>query len=201
MVIRGSGPDLNTAATFKGTAEQRRVKSIEDLGGQLSGITNRQEATRRALAAGVPPDKVDDFVNAYIGKDQKPTTKPVVGVDPRTGMLRTYGEAPADAHFVTEPKPEGNPLGEANRLDRSYQFNSTQLDKLAKPIEDQASRLERLQTTINQQTPQADALLAPELLTVMAGGQGSGLRMNEAEIPRVVGGRSNFESLKAALNK
>jgi hypothetical protein len=35
----------------------------------------------------------------------------------------------------------------------------------------------------------------------MAGGQGSGLRMNEAEIARVVGGRSNWESLKASINK
>jgi hypothetical protein len=58
----------------------------------------------------------------------------------------------------------------------------------------------RLQDTLNQNSPQADALVAPELLTVMAGGQGSGLRMNEAEIARIVGGRSNWESLKAAAN-
>jgi hypothetical protein len=35
----------------------------------------------------------------------------------------------------------------------------------------------------------------------MAGGQGSGLRMNEAEISRIVGGRSNWESLRATMNK
>src|SRR5437667_5393466 len=86
-------------------------------------------------------------------------------------------------------------------LDRSYQFNSTQLEKAAKPIEDAVARFGRLQDTINQATPQADALIAPELLTVMAGGQGSGLRMNEAEISRIVGGRSKYESLKAALNQ
>jgi hypothetical protein len=87
------------------------------------------------------------------------------------------------------------------RSDKSYQFTSTQLDKVGAPIEQAVQRFGRLQDTINQRTPQADALVAPELLTVMAGGQGSGLRMNEAEIARVVGGRSNLEGLKAALNK
>jgi hypothetical protein len=87
------------------------------------------------------------------------------------------------------------------RLDKSYQFNSAELERTAKPLTDQAERFGRLVETVNQKTPQADALIAPELLTVMAGGSGSGLRMNEAEISRVIGGRSKMEGLKAALNK
>lgn len=87
------------------------------------------------------------------------------------------------------------------RADRSYTAQTARIDKVRTPIAQQLDRLSRLQDTINQKTPQADALVAPELLTVMAGGQGSGLRMNEAEISRIVGGRSHFESLKAALNK
>ena len=87
------------------------------------------------------------------------------------------------------------------RSDRSYTFNSARLDKARTPIADQVTRLDRLVSTINQETPQADALIAPELLTVVAGGMGSGLRLNEAEISRVIGGRSKLESLKAALNK
>src|SRR5207253_2582938 len=75
------------------------------------------------------------------------------------------------------------------------------IDKLRTPVEDGMSRITKLEDTLNQSTHQADALVAPELLTAMAGGQGSGLRMNEAEISRIVGGRTNFESLKAALNK
>lgn len=93
-----------------------------------------------------------------------------------------------------------NSAGQA-RADKSYQFNVGQLNNIGKPISDATMRMGRLQDTINQMTPQADALIAPELLTVMAGGQGSGLRMNEAEISRVIGGRSNLESLRAALNK
>ncbi len=87
------------------------------------------------------------------------------------------------------------------RSDRNYTANAAKLDKARGTVSEQVNRLNRLNTTLDQQTPQADALLAPELLTVMAGGAGSGLRMNEAEISRVVGGRSNLESLKAALNK
>lgn len=85
------------------------------------------------------------------------------------------------------------------RSDRSYQFHSGQLEKARQPIDAAVQRLGRLQDTLAQQNPQADALVAPELLTVMAGGQGSGLRMNEAEIARIVGGRSEWENLKASL--
>jgi hypothetical protein len=35
----------------------------------------------------------------------------------------------------------------------------------------------------------------------MSGGQGSGLRMNEAEISRIVGGRSHWQDLQAAIQK
>lgn len=88
-----------------------------------------------------------------------------------------------------------------SRSDKSYQYNNGELDKLQNPIDTAVQRLGRLQDTLDQKSPQADALIAPELLTVMAGGAGSGLRMNEAEISRIVGGRSNWESLKAAANK
>lgn len=109
---------------------------------------------------------------------------------------------PVQGTIGTYERPrEGNPLAQDNRLDKSYQFNAGELSKLAKPVDDAIARLGRLEDSLSQNTPQADALIAPELLTVMAGGAGSGLRMNEAEISRIVGGRSNFESLKAALNK
>ncbi len=87
------------------------------------------------------------------------------------------------------------------RADKSYQFNVGQLNTISKPIDDAIQRLGRLEDTLTQNTPQADALVAPELLTVMAGGAGSGLRMNEAEIARIVGGRSNWQSLQASINK
>ena len=109
--------------------------------------------------------------------------------------------ADAKAQAAAASADAKNARAETGRGDKSYQFNSTQLENVAKPIDQLVQRLGRLQDTLRQGTPQADALVAPELLTVMAGGPGSGLRMNEAELARIVGGRSNLESLKAAANK
>jgi hypothetical protein len=85
-----------------------------------------------------------------------------------------------------------------SQADRSYMFHQRELDTLAKPVNDLAARVGRLRATLDQGTPVADALVAPELLTVLAGGAGSGLRMSEAELQRIVNGRSNWEALKSA---
>jgi hypothetical protein len=95
-------------------------------------------------------------------------------------------------------KPERPGVGDA-RADKSYQLQSSRLDKIRTPVSQLNQRLGRLNDTLNQQNPQADALIGPELLSVMAGGVGSGVRMNEAEIARIVGGRSAWENLKANL--
>ena len=92
---------------------------------------------------------------------------------------------------------EGN-QGDA-RLDRSYDLQAKRIDAERTPIKQIATRMSNLQTTLDQKNPQADALVAPELLSIMSGGQGSGLRMNEAEISRIVGGRSAWENLKAQM--
>lgn len=87
------------------------------------------------------------------------------------------------------------------RSDKSYQFNSTQLEKLRAPVEQRMDRMSTLLPNINLKSPQADSLLAPEILSVVAGGQGSGLRMNEAELSRIAGGATKWTELKTALNK
>jgi hypothetical protein len=119
-----------------------------------------------------------------------------------------WGKANAEydrrlANRARESRPPNNTQGnfETTRSDKSYQFNIGELNKVGTPIEQLNARIGRLNDTLAQNSPQADALVAPELLTVMAGGQGSGLRMNEAEIQRIVGGRSQWENLKASINK
>lgn len=102
---------------------------------------------------------------------------------------------------LAHPTPKDTTNADLGRMDKSFTYTDKQLSDLAKPLSDQAERIGRLRATINQMSPQADAVIAPELLTAMAGGAGSGLRMNEAEISRIVGGRSKWESLKASLNQ
>jgi hypothetical protein len=87
------------------------------------------------------------------------------------------------------------------RADQSWKINSGRLDKLQAPIDQLAQRTGRLMDSLNQNTPVANSLTVPELLTVMAGGMGSGLRMTQAEINTVTGGRTKWEDLKAALSK
>lgn len=87
------------------------------------------------------------------------------------------------------------------RSDASYQANTRELDAISKPISDAATRISRLTDTLDQNTPQADIAVAPELMIVLAGGAGSGLRINEAEITNITHGRSKWEDLKAAVNK
>src|SRR2546429_993189 len=86
-----------------------------------------------------------------------------------------------------------------SRADESYKYNSGELDKLETPVTTIAARIGRLKDTLDQKNPQADALVAPELLSIMAGGAGSGLRMNEAEISRIIGGRSAWQNLQATI--
>jgi hypothetical protein len=166
-------------------------------------------AAEKAQSAGRDPTKDPQVqqlsdVKTSLQKETQPKTQndfeQFYGKYLRDNKLPDTAENMQRAHQTFEVKPIQPGAGDA-RLDRSYQFNSTQLEKLSQPIDAAVLRMGRLQDTLNQNSPQADALVAPELLTVMAGGQGSGLRMNEAEIARIVGGRSNWQSLQAAVNK
>ena len=155
----------------------------------------------------------DDAQKAGLGAAL--TEDPVVGTGPKTwtwaGSASAQQAAQNEADRVAASKESADlrrlamtntqDRGGDARLDRSYNKEVSRIDSVAKPVLDRADRLQRLKLSLDAQSPQADALIAPELLTAMAGGQGSGLRMNEAEISRIVGGRSKWESLKASMNQ
>lgn len=116
--------------------------------------------------------------------------------DPRTGQEipnPTPYQKPADPGVASDRK--------IARGDRSYQFNSAALEKVAGPVGDSIQRFGRLKDTIDTGSPMADALTAPELMVVMAGGQGSGVRITQGEINSVLGGQSKWEQMKAALQQ
>lgn len=141
------------------------------------------------------------------GQDVKPTpekkTNDVVRiVNGVPHMIKVDAATGQDVRDLGPTKIPQDTSGKTNeRADKSYTYNNNKLDQLGKPIEDAVGRMGRLRDTLAQGTPQADALVAPELLTIMAGGMGSGLRMNEAEISRIVGGRSKWQSLEASINQ
>jgi hypothetical protein len=97
---------------------------------------------------------------------------------------------PQDKQVGAEAKPSGS-----ENQGKVYDNYSKQLEAGAKPVEAKLADANYLQTMLNNKNKQSDALIAPKLLSVTTGGQGSGLRMNEAEISRVIGGRSVWDSL------
>jgi len=129
------------------------------------------------------------------------TEKELADLYEKQGMPRVQALEKARNQRAMFTFAQQTPVRETARLDRSYQLSTSQLSKVQTPVDATVARINRLEETIAQNSPQADALVAPELLTIMAGGQGSGLRMNEAEIARIVGGRSHWETLKASINK
>jgi hypothetical protein len=189
--------DINRGEFVRGAEPQASPESLDQ------AIT---QAAQKAQASGRDPN-ADPLVKQLLGvkntgKDQQKPDNPEQQFTDE--FQRTYPgstiqqaqRAYVQNQHVTDPTARND-----TRADKSYQFNVGELNTLGKPITDRVSRLSTLQDTINQSNPQSDALIAPELLTVMAGGQGSGLRMNEAEISRIVGGRTAWESIKAAANK
>jgi hypothetical protein len=87
------------------------------------------------------------------------------------------------------------------RSDLSYRFSEGQIAKLATPLEDQARRASNLTETLRLGNAVADAAALPELITVIAGGQGSGVRITDAELNRVAHGRSTWDDMKAIYQK
>ena len=87
------------------------------------------------------------------------------------------------------------------RMDRSYTLSTKELDKERTPLEATMQKISAGMTNLNLNSAQADAFLAPQILTLSAGGAGSGIRMNEAEINRILAGRTTWEALQAAANK
>lgn len=154
-----------------------------------------------AEATGLPAKMIGQEMTAQEFNQITAHTKPGTGVVALKDGKWLINEATGEkiVRLGDLPVTPQSPAAEEGRTDRSYQFHTQQITAIAKPITDTLTRMERLQDTLREGTPQTDALVGPELLSVIAGGQGSGLRMSEAEIYRVVHGRSKWENLKAAV--
>jgi hypothetical protein len=206
-ITEATKPALNEAKTDlagaqEGLANKRadvlsakpEVEAIHDL------MTGENGKPRVNPTTNKPYTYAEAYGHAQLlGKQEKTKTPEQQFID---DYKTTHPNAPMDevirAYTQATNRPE-KPGAANSRSDRSYQFQVGRLDKIRKPVDEASTRFSKLQDTLNQHSPQADALVAPELLSVMAGGVGSGVRMNEAEISRIVGGRSAWESLKAKI--
>jgi hypothetical protein len=152
-----------------------------------------------AYATGVAA--LQNATNKSQGEIDADRDKIVTDLKKRGMPLDPRDEAVFRATGKIERPPVVNVNAADNRGDKSYALSTRQLDVMNKPIQEAANRIANLKASLDQNTPQADALVGPQLLTAMAGGQGTGLRMNESEIARIVGGRSKWQTLQAAIKQ
>jgi len=103
------------------------------------------------------------------------------------------------AGFGREQKD--NSIQTIARIDRSFNSRNAEINKEAEAVSAGIQRVGRLIDTIDTGSPIADSVTAPELMVVMAGGQGSGVRITQAEITNIMGGQSKWQQMKAALNQ
>jgi hypothetical protein len=208
-----------------GPAEDKAIpiETVDEQGQPITKYLPQSQVTGQTFKKYVAPKEPTAAIEApkpYIDNVSGQTR--MLTFDPHTGHLLDENQKTVGLNEVKPVPPTVDPaLQELRQLEisdqqrraaeaaskvdpafeKSYTFQQGRLDQLRKPLADRAQKLGQLADTVYQNTPQADALIAPELLTAMAGGIGSGVRMNAAEIQRVVGGRSNWESIQAALNK
>lgn len=207
------------------TAQQQQRQAQQEASEEGLKSAQAEEAQARAQALAQPPPKETEKLGATVDTGDgvfqwnpeterydikvgpsKATRQPL-GTAEEQGYQEALKKTPSltRTQFHAQWEAAGKPAAEDTkadaRLDRSYQFNSTQMEKLRTPIEATMGKISASLSNLNLQSPQADALLAPQILSIAAGGTGSGLRMNEAEISRIVGGRTAWESLQAAINK
>lgn len=128
---------------------------------------------------------------------------PVIRSASRGGSKQLQAEADAKAKLEQAQAKEDAKKEAADKgvFERSLKTNTTRIDATAKPYEERQRRIENTIASMEQGTLITDALVAPELLTAMAGGLGSGLRMTDTELNRIIRGRTPLESFKVAVNK
>lgn len=140
-------------------------------------------------------------------------TMEVAKQNPRTGVVERLvdgkwvpvtGPVPKGTHFMTEPAPpntDAQELREENARNQAHQYAVTELNKIALPFGSQLTNLASAEEVLQQKTPSGDAHVAPMILKALVAGAGSGFRMTQSEINQVVGGRSRWQDLSAALRK
>lgn len=128
-----------------------------------------------------------------------------------TGSVRTVGAPQSTGVPADLAKPSGlsstvqssAPANIVNKhAEAVVERANKSIDVKMKPVEDRMARTSRLEEALNQGGGIGHSVAIPEFLTVMAGGTGSGLRINEAELHRIADlSRTAWEDLKTKLTR
>lgn len=108
------------------------------------------------------------------------------------------GDAVNRIHITLDGAKDRASTAEVGRVKQQFRKDLGAEDtKLSADLE----RVDRAQKVLNSPNFLSDAIAAPEVLQIMAGGMGSGLRMTDAELNRVNGAQSKLDQLRGELAK
>lgn len=137
------------------------------------------------------------------------TYNPVNGEvrDSSTGKTVTSVPKGAKIERLAEPKDHSASNSAAedrrnNKLLQTQQHAYDELNKRAQPIEEQINNLNKIDTSLNQNSNMADSTIAEQVIKITAGGAGSGVRITQPEIDQVLKRtRTKWQDLEIAFNK
>lgn len=181
----------------KAAAIVARLKNLEPGSPEfLQAIAEHESITGRNLSAqfAKPASSKTRFIFDPIKK---------VYTDPSGNVVT---DLPADAVVDRSAEPKGSSDASEDRkaahVDSIREHAYTELNNRVKPIEDQIQRLNKLDTSLNAKTDIADSTLAEQLVTLTAGGAGSGVRISQPMIQQVLDkSRTKWEDFDVALRK
>jgi len=203
--------DANKALqAAQASGDPTALKTAQD---SVKAITDAINAKTGAAAVPATPEQVAEYGNRVKQLGLTPEQEKVYGSVPAGSTVaeidKHYNEAAAlkgqgdKEAQTTVSNRERDDAAAAKKVEESghvFDKYSTQVDKVKDPMDATGARAGLAIKNLDLKTKAADALVAPEILTLAAGGQGSGLRMNEAEISRIVGGRDIWDTLKSKIN-
>ena len=204
---------------FPGTAVQRQKEQNKaDVAAFVQRLRDAGEG-----------DKADEVANAFeaeglglkspAGMFSKSTsaTKHRVVFDPATGRyLDALTHQPvtdatdlenAQVDRLKEPKDTSaadatRAATAENRLQAAREHAYSEMKDITKPLMDRIDRADKLETSLNQNSDIADSTIAEQLVTLTAGGNGSGIRISTPMIDQVLNkSRTRWADLEQSLKR
>jgi hypothetical protein len=135
--------------------------------------------------------------NPISGKYTDTETGQVVSSVPKGSIIQRMAE-PKD-HTASD---NANKDRDQRTLLGIQEHAYTELNKRAAPIEEQINNLNKLDTSLAQNSNIADSTIAEQVIKITAGGTGSGVRITQPEIDQVLKRtRTKWADLEVAFNK
>jgi hypothetical protein len=121
-LLRGQlrmAPNPGKGPTYLGTPGQQQQKSAEDAFSAMASSAPPALRGRLQMIGALPAAQRGTALVEALKEDAKPTSQPVMRVNPRTGQMEQIGAAPQGAHFVNEPAPPQAPVVMVQTVDEN----------------------------------------------------------------------------------